>query len=75
MHLHLQPVFITFMYIQGDLRENVYIFNLIISVIVRKFRMNMCLSLNGYKAGTVWMLRTKSVRFLFVGLDEERSLK
>jgi hypothetical protein len=26
MHLHLRPVFVTFMYIQGDLRENVNIF-------------------------------------------------
>ena len=35
----------------------------------------MCLILNGYRDKTVWISRPNSVRFLFVGLDEEWSLQ
>jgi hypothetical protein len=45
----------------------------IVSVMVRrKVRLNMCLILNGYRDRAVTF---ESVRFLFVGLDEERSLQ
>jgi hypothetical protein len=35
----------------------------------------MCLILNGYRDRAVWISRPNSVRFLFVRLDEERSLQ
>jgi hypothetical protein len=35
----------------------------------------MCLIMQGYRDRAVWIYRRNSVRFLFVGLDEERSLQ
>ena len=35
----------------------------------------MCLILNGYWVTVVWISRPNSVRFLFVGFDEQRSLQ
>jgi hypothetical protein len=35
----------------------------------------MSLILNGYRDRGVWISSSNSVRFLFVGLDEERSLQ
>ena len=47
-----------------------------ISIFVRrKVNMNACLILNGYWGIVVWISRHNSVRFLFVGLDEELSLR
>ena len=37
--------------------------------------MNMCQILNGYRDGVVYIWHALLVRFLFVGLDEERSLQ
>jgi predicted P-loop ATPase len=46
------------------------------SVIVRrKDKTNMCLILNCYRDRAAWKFRPNSVRFLFVWLDEERSLQ
>ena len=35
----------------------------------------MCLILNGYRDRAVWISRLKSVKFWFMGLDEEQSLQ
>jgi hypothetical protein len=35
----------------------------------------MCLIMQGYRHRSVWISTPNSVRFLFVGLDEERSLQ
>jgi hypothetical protein len=40
-----------------------------------KFHINMCLTLNRYQNRAVRISRLNSVRFLFVGLDEGRSLQ
>jgi len=37
--------------------------------------MNMCLILNSYRDRAVSISRLNSVRFLFAGLDEERSYR
>jgi hypothetical protein len=48
----------------------------IVSCTVRKkFHMNMYLILKGYWDTSVWISRPNSIRFLFVVLDEERSLQ
>ena len=41
----------------------------------KRVHMNMCLIWNGYRDRAVSIPRPNSVRFLFVGLDEERSYK
>jgi hypothetical protein len=64
------------MYIQSDLRGEVN--NVKVDSIGHREKnvsMNMCLILNGFQVRAVWMSRPNWVRFLFVGLDEERSLK
>ena len=40
-----------------------------------KFHVNLCLIFSGYRDGAVWMSRTESIRFLFVRLDDGRSLQ
>jgi hypothetical protein len=35
----------------------------------------MCLIMNGYEDSVLWMSRPNSIRFIFVGLDEERSVQ
>jgi hypothetical protein len=47
----------------------------IISGIVKKVPINMCLILNVYRHRAVWISKPNYVRFLFVTLDEERSLQ
>ena len=39
-----------------------------------KVHMTMCLILKGYRDRAVWISRPNSIRFLFVGLDERRSV-
>jgi hypothetical protein len=41
----------------------------------KKFHMNLCVILNGCRDRAVWISRPNSVRFFFVGLDEERSIQ
>ena len=53
-----------------------YFASITVSVIVRKeFHVNMCLILNSYQDRDVLISRLNFVRFLFVGLDEGRSLQ
>ena len=47
----------------------------IVLVLVRKkVHMNICLIVNGYRGRAMWISRPNSVRFLFVGLNEGRTL-
>ena len=55
--------------------EESIFWEVIVSVIVREDQMNMCLIVKGCRDGDISISRHKSVRFFFVGLDEERSLK
>jgi hypothetical protein len=41
----------------------------------KRLHMDMCLILNDHQDKVVWISRSNSVRFLFVALDEERSLQ
>jgi len=63
-------------YIQGDLWGMVSILEGdSIGHCENEVRMKLGLSLNDYWERTLWFSRPDSVRFLFVGLDEERSLQ
>jgi len=48
-----------------------------LTVVVRKrqFIWTMCLILNGYRVGATKISEPNSATFLFVGLDEDRSLQ
>jgi hypothetical protein len=55
--------------------EGSIFWGVIVWIIVRKkVHMNLCLILNGYRDGAVWISTPDSVIFLFVRIDEERSL-
>jgi hypothetical protein len=41
----------------------------------KNVHMNMCLIVTGYRDRTVWIPRPNSVRFLFLGLNGEKSLQ
>jgi hypothetical protein len=41
----------------------------------KKVHITMCLILNGYQDTAVGISRSNSVRFWFIGLDEEQSLQ
>ena len=45
------------------------------AVVTKKVHTNICLTLNVYRYRAVWIFTPKSVRFLFVGLDEGRSVQ
>ena len=57
-------------------KERLLFWEGIVSVVVRKtFQMNMVRIPNCYRVGDVGISRPNPVTFLFVGLDEERSLQ
>ena len=56
--------------------ENPIFLEVIVLVVMRKdVHMIVCLILNGYQDRAVRNSRPNSVRFLFVGLDDELSLQ
>ena len=62
--------------IQGDARGQVSVLGRdCIGNCGKTFHTSTCLILNGYRGTAVWIWRPKCVRFLFVGLSEEWSLR
>ena len=56
--------------------ERSVFWELTVSVVIRKkFHMTICVILNGYRDGAVWISRTNYATFWFVPLHEEQSLK
>jgi len=69
--------YMTFICLYRVIREESSIFcRVVVSVIVRKsVHMNMCIILNGYRNGAVWISRLRSLRFFSGEMNEKQSLR